>query len=294
MMDDYYTHLRHGNNYLRRNREIVDPKGHATDIFTDWACDYLRERAKVGSPFFLYLAYNAPHSPVQPPDDWLQRVKTREPGLDEKRAKLVALIEHLDAGVARVLATLRETGQENNTLVLFSSDNGGQLEMGANNGPTRGGKQSMYEGGLRVPFAARWPGRIKPGSQSERVALTMDIFPTVLDAVGVKLNHHIEGLTLLPALLGENQPPYQRDLFFTRREGGNQYGGKTIDAVIRGDWKLLQNLPWEPLQLYNLKIDPLEQNDQASKQRNEFNELSTALRQQIQRGGAVPWQPPGR
>ena len=294
MMDDYYTHLRHGNNYLRRNREIVDPKGHATDIFTDWACEYLRERAKAGKPFFLYLAYNAPHSPVQPPEDWLQKVKAREAGIDEKRAKLLGLIEHLDGGVGRVLAALKETGAEGNTLVVFTSDNGGQLEMGANNGPTRGGKQSMYEGGLRVPFTARWPGRIKAGSQSDRVALTMDVFATVLDAVGVKFNHHIEGLTFLPTLLGENQPLYQRDLFFTRREGGNQYGGKTIDAVIRGDWKLLQNMPWEPLQLYNLKSDPLEQNDQASKQRKVFNELSAALRQQIQRGGAVPWQSPGR
>jgi arylsulfatase A-like enzyme len=74
MMDSYTTHLRHGNNYLRRNRDVIDPAGHATDLFTDWACDHLRTRAADGKPFFLYLAYNAPHSPIEPPADWLARV----------------------------------------------------------------------------------------------------------------------------------------------------------------------------------------------------------------------------
>ena len=78
MMDDYYTHRRHGINYMRRNGEEIDPEGHATDLFTDWAIDYLDERKGPTSPFFLYLAYNAPHSPIQPPADWLAKVKRRE------------------------------------------------------------------------------------------------------------------------------------------------------------------------------------------------------------------------
>ena len=80
--------------------------GHATDLFTDWACSYLQERAQAGGPFFLYLAYTAPHDPIQPPPDWLAKVKQREPGMGEKRAKIVALIEHLDSGIGRVLDTL--------------------------------------------------------------------------------------------------------------------------------------------------------------------------------------------
>lgn len=125
MMDDYWTHRRNGLNLMRRNLEEVDPKGHATDVFTAWACEYLAERAKAGKPFFLYLAYNAPHDPVQPPPEWLARVRQREPGLTEKRAKLVALIEHLDGGIGQVLDRLDQTGLATNTVVLFTSDNGG-------------------------------------------------------------------------------------------------------------------------------------------------------------------------
>src|SRR5690606_31075068 len=92
MMDDYYDHRRHGNNYMRRNGEEIDPEGHATDLFTEWACDFLREHKEKGvqasenpangeRPFFLYLAYNAPHTPIQPPDDWLAKVREREPAI---------------------------------------------------------------------------------------------------------------------------------------------------------------------------------------------------------------------
>jgi arylsulfatase A-like enzyme len=154
MMDSYWTHLRHGLNLMRHNQEVINPQGHATDIFTGWACDYLETKAKAGGPFFLYLAYNAPHDPIQPPTEWLEKVKQREPSISEKRARLVALIEHLDAGIGKVLDTLDRTGLATNTLVIFSSDNGGVLANEANNGPWRGGKQHMYEGGLRVPGAA--------------------------------------------------------------------------------------------------------------------------------------------
>ena len=97
MMDDYYHHRRHGNHYMRRNEEPVHPKGHATDIFSQWAVDYLAERAQKKTPFFLYLSYNAPHTPIQPPTDWFEKVKKREAGISSQRAKLVALIEHMDA-----------------------------------------------------------------------------------------------------------------------------------------------------------------------------------------------------
>ncbi|HSI64258.1 MAG TPA: sulfatase-like hydrolase/transferase, partial [Candidatus Saccharimonadia bacterium] len=151
MMDDYWKHQRHGVNMLRKNREIITPEGHATDLFTDWACEYITARSKSKEPFFLYLAYNAPHDPIQPPPEWLAKVKAREPGMDEQRMKLVALIEHLDAGIGRVLDTLEKTGMAENTMIAITSDNGGSLPVGANNGPWRSGKTHMYEGGLRVP-----------------------------------------------------------------------------------------------------------------------------------------------
>ena len=193
MMDDYMTHRRHGINYMRRDGEEIDPEGHATDLFSDWAVEYLEERAKTDRPFFLYLAYNAPHDPIQPPPDWLRKVKERQPDMDEARARLVALIEHLDAGIGRVLGALDRLGLAGETLVVFTSDNGGVLRNGAVNGPYRGEKQHMYEGGLRVPGAARWPGRIAAGSRSERLVATMDLFPTLCEAAGAAVPPDIDG-----------------------------------------------------------------------------------------------------
>ena len=292
MMDDYWKHLRHGKNLMRRNSEVIEPQGHATDLFTDWACAYLTERSRSGQSFFLYLAYTAPHDPIQPPPEWLEKVQQRSPGIDPKRAKLVALIEHLDAGIGRVLESLEKTGLAANTLVVFTSDNGGNLLTGANNGPWRSGKTHMYEGGLRVPFAARWPGHIKPGSSTPRIALSMDLFPTVLGAAGVAIPADIDGVCFLPTLLGAEQSERPRDLYYVRREGGPAYGGKTIEALQRGDWKLLQDSPFAPLELYNLRNDPGETTDLADKNKNVVRELDAAIRRQVQRAGAVPWQPP--
>jgi arylsulfatase A-like enzyme len=112
MMDSYTTHLHGGINFIRHNSEVIEPKGHATDIFTDWACDYLRRQATAAKPFFLYLACNAPHFPIEPPADFLQKVKSRLPTLDEKRAQNVAFVEHLDDRIGKVLAALGEAGLE--------------------------------------------------------------------------------------------------------------------------------------------------------------------------------------
>ena len=288
MMDDYYDHRRHGINYMRLNEREIDPKGHATDLFTQWSIDYIKERAKSKHPFFLYLVYNAPHMPIQPPKNWLKRVRIREKDIDEKRAKLVALIEHLDDGIGKVIAALKESGASDNTLVIFTSDNGGQLMVGANNGLLRGGKGDMYEGGIRVPFCAVWPNRIKPGLCSDRVALTIDLFPTLCEAAGVSYDHEIDGQSFLPILLGKYQPAEKRLLFWMRREGWG-YGGRAYYAVRYGDWKLLQNTPFEPLRLYNLADDPQEKRP-LSNEHKMHKQLFGALRNHIIRAGSVPWQ----
>ncbi|MEX2285950.1 MAG: sulfatase-like hydrolase/transferase [Planctomycetaceae bacterium] len=289
MMDDYYAHRRHGINYMRLNSETIDPKGHATDVFTTWACDFLNE-PRGERPFFLYLAYNAPHSPIQPPDDWLEKVRRREPHVSEKRAKLIALIEHMDDGVGRVMQALKDSEQDQNTIVVFTSDNGGPLGAGATNGPLRDGKGSMYEGGLKVPAAVIWPGQVAAGSVTAQMAMTMDLFPTLLQAAGIEPPNDIDGVSFIPTLLGRQQPPLRTDWFFGRREGWAEFGGKTIEAVRRGDWKLLQNSPFGPMELYNLKTDPLEQRNVIKHEPAVFKELSAALRKQLQRYGTVPWQ----
>ncbi|MCP5522945.1 MAG: sulfatase-like hydrolase/transferase [Verrucomicrobiales bacterium] len=292
MMDDYNTHLRHGRNYLRLDSEVVEAQGHATDVFTDWAIEYLRDRSDQSEPFFLYLAYNAPHTPIQPRPDWLARVQAREPELDPGRARLVALIEHLDDGIGRVLAALEENGQAGRTLVLFTSDNGGQLSVGANNGRWRGGKQDLYEGGLRVPMIARWPGRIAPGSESPVMALTMDLFATCAEAAGTAVPGEIEGVSLIPILLGGGSGLPSRDFVWMRREGNPRYQGRDYFALRRGDWKLVQNTPFEPWQLFNLVEDPGEERDRAAAEAGVRWDLTRILMRHIQRAGTVPWQPP--
>ena len=296
MMDSYLTHRRQGHNYMRLNDQEIDRPGHATDLFTQWAAEYVRERApaaKDGHPFFLYLAYNAPHVPTQPPAQWLERVKQREPGIDAKRAGYVALIEHLDDGIGKVLAALKESGLEDDTLVIFTSDNGGSVGQGSNVGGYRGSKGTMYEGGLRVPMAAAWTGHIAPGSRSEVVSLHMDLFSTVCEAAGATIPAEVDGTSLLPILTGKPGASLPaRDVYFVRREGGGQFFGLTSHAIRRGDWKLVQTTPFSALELFNLKDDPKEEHDLAESQVKIRNELARALQVQVQRAGGVTWQKP--
>jgi len=290
MMDSYTTHLRHGKNYMRRNEEVIAPQGHATDLFTQWSADYIKKRAAhPDQPFFLYLAYNAPHFPIEPPAEWLARVKQRAPQLDEKRASNVAFVEHLDDQIGRVLSSLDQTGLAANTVVVFTADNGGSLPHGQNNDPWRGGKQDHYDGGLRVPFMVRWPGHIQPGSRSDYAGLNFDLFPTFLELAGAEISADLDAVSLAPILKG-GKIQGERELYFVRREGGPAYDGKSYEALIRGDWKLMQNDPWSPLELYNLSTDPAERHNVAAKAPNVFRELSDSLRRHIQRGGATAWQ----
>ena len=226
-------------------------------------------------------------------------MKKREPGLTDKRAKLVALIEHMDDGIGRVLNALEEAGLTDDTLVVFTSDNGGQLSAGANNGPLRGGKETVYEGGLRVPCAVRWPGVTRPGTRTDLVALTMDWFPTLLDAAGAEYGTAgLDGRTLTPTLRGEDQPPLRDEIHFTRREGRpHLFGGKTIDAVIADGWKLVQNDPFGPRELFHLAEDPRETTDLAPARPNDGNrkiflDLARRMQDRIRREGRVPWEAP--
>lgn len=293
MMDDYFHHRRHDRNYMRLNREEIDPRGHATDIFTGWALDYLDSRrggAHASRPFFLYLAYNAPHTPIQPTPASLARVRERHPALPEQRARLVALIEHMDESIGRVIDRLHRNGQAENTLILFSSDNGGELRAGGTCGPWRGGKQNMYEGGIRVAGGAVWPGEIAAGSRSEAVAITMDLFATACEAARIKPPASgIDGQSLLPVLRGKGELT-DRDLIWVRREGGPGYEGRDYYAIRRGDWKLLQNSPFEPYQLFHLKDDPVETTDLAKTQPKQARALAAALALHIQQAARTPWQ----
>ena len=288
MMDDYYTHLREGNNYMRKNDEVINPTGHATDLFTDWAIDHIKDEVRNENPFFMYLAYNAPHDPIQPPTEWLDKVLKREKKITSERANLVALIEHLDYNIGRLLTYLESSGTIDNTIVFFASDNGGKLSYGACNGNLRGGKEDMYEGGIKVPAGAYWKNKIKPAVNSNLVML-FDLFPTICDLAGVKSEMKIDALSILPILNGVDQITDQRTIFWMRREGNLLYGGHTYYAVRNGDFKLLQNTPWESRQLFNIKKDGSEKKP-LRLDSPEYNKLSLELMDHIRKSGSVPWQ----
>ena len=291
MMDDYYTHRRDGINWMRQDEKEIDPKGHATDLFTAWAMDYVVEKSKSRSPFFLYLAYNAPHFPIQPPTDFLEKVKQRAPDASESRVKNIALVEHLDASIGKLMATLEATGQINNTIIVFSSDNGGSLPHGQSNGTLNGGKQDMLEGGIKVPVVVVWKDQIKAGSSTDQLALLMDFFPTLANIAGAHVEHKINGINLTTVLKGSAPIQTDRTVYWMRREGG-QHNGLAYYAARKGNFKILQNNPFEPFKGYDLEKDPLEKNPINTKENEIFKNLKSSLQEHIRASGKIPWQKP--
>ncbi len=289
MMDDYWTHLRGGKNWMRYNDEIIQPQGHATDIFTDWSIEYLKNRNEDHQPFFLYLAYNAPHFPIQPPREYLDRVKVRESGISEKRARNVAFIEHLDYSIGKVVVYLEQSGLINNTLLVFTSDNGGSLPHAQSNGNLRGGKQDMYEGGIRVPAIVRWDQKIEAGTRTDNFAMLMDLFPTFCKVAEVNQSTDTDGISILPTLLGQRQITDDRVVFWMRREG-HRYGGQAYYAARYKEFKILQNTPYEPIQYFQMVEDPYEKNPLDPKAFEIFDSIRFQLQEHIRQSGLVPWQ----
>lgn len=285
MMDDYWKHTRAGQNYMRLNGQKIQTTGHATDLFTEWAMASIERRAKESRPWFQFLAYNAPHDPIQPPPEWLEKVKQREQGISDKRAALVALIEHMDHGIGKVLTALEKSGQDKNTIVVFTSDNGGALRFSANNGSLRDGKGHFYEGGIKVPTSVRWSGKI-PANKTDFRALTMDLLPTLADLCEVPVELKIEGRSFKQLLLTGSQPAFDRPEHYMWLQ-------KTTKQAMRlGDWKIIRSDSKSPAELYDLKNDPLEANDLASKEPQRVKQMTAALDAHLAASQSVPWKAP--
>jgi arylsulfatase A-like enzyme len=251
---------------------IKVPGGYYTDQLTDKAIEYLKDTSASNRPIFLYLAYNAPHYPLEAPSDLVGKYRRRFPdrGLF---AIFAAMVERLDTGIGRVLATLDELKVADNTLVIFTSDNGPSAEIthygpeGADfsNGPLRGFKFATHEGGIRVPFLARWPGKLPAGAVRTAPAITMDILPTVLDAAKVTpaSSHEIHGTSILPLLRGES---------FTRR-GALHWENQQNLAVLDGEWKLVQQFWLGQPMLFRPAEDISEEKDLAAQNPQKVAEL---------------------
>jgi len=236
---------------LQRNTTPEGFEGYLTDVLTDEAIAFIRRHRQ--SPFFLYLAYNAPHTPLQAPESYLQRVSHIE---DPMRRTYAAMVCALDDGVGRVCAVLKELGLEDETLVFFLSDNGGPVDIThASNAPFRGAKGSVYEGGIRVPFVIRWKGTLTAGRTYDQPVISLDIPATMVAAAGTAFPSEVEvdGVNLLPYLQGQRDDAPHASLFW-------RTGGGTSWAIRCGNWKLVKTGQQEE-QLFDLQKDVSETKD---------------------------------
>ena len=253
----YTTHMGHdepaydANNPIIRGGQPVVEESYLTDAFTREALDFIDRHAD--KPFFLYVAYNAVHSPLQGADKYMEKF----PSIDDIHRRIfAAMLSNLDDSVGSVLSKLEEKHLIEQTLIFFLSDNGGPTrELTSSNLPLRGEKGSMYEGGLRVPFLVKWPGHLEQGRVYELPVSSMDIYATAAHLAGANIHHEIDGVDLLPHLTGDVKAPPHEEFFWRQ-------GNRT--ALRSGDWKLVNmrrdshSPHWE---LYNLADDLSEEHD---------------------------------
>jgi arylsulfatase A-like enzyme len=282
-----YLNQRHAHNYyptfLWRNEKrinlrnvVPDEDAEGSGVSTnrvDYAHDLMAEEAlkfiegNGGGPFFIYLAFTIPHANNEAKNKGMEVPDlgefASEDWPDQEKAK-AAMITRLDRDVGRLMALLKKLGIDDNTLVFFTSDNGPHREGGADpdffdsNGPLRGIKRDLYEGGIRVPMIARWPKRIKAGAKSDQVWAHWDLLPTLAEVAGVKPPANIDGVSMLNALRGRRQRDHEFLYWEFHERGFSQ-------AARMGDWKAVRKSPDSPLELYDLKNDLGEQNDGAAK-----------------------------
>lgn len=258
---DYYTHERYGiPSMFRGNERTEEDKGtYVTEIFERESVAFVKEHAGK-NPFFLYLAFNAPHSAstlaednggqkpgVQAPEE--EVAKYRGLVKEEKLARYFAAVTRMDTAIGRVLEAIEAAGETEETIVIFLSDNGGSGNGG--NAPLRGSKSTMWEGGLRVPFLMKWPGKVPAGKVTDEFLTSLEILPTLLAATGTPAPDglKLDGFDLLPVLRGETPSP-RKEMFWQRRS----------DVAARvGPYKWVQSAKGQGL--FNLSTDPGEEHD---------------------------------
>ncbi|MDT8303817.1 MAG: sulfatase-like hydrolase/transferase [Sedimentisphaerales bacterium] len=267
---DHHSHIsRSGAEDWYHNERIEMEDGYSVDLITQHSIDFIERN--INRPFFLYVAHLAIHFPWQGPDEQAHRVKGQDywnlsklgPHKEGEVGPVVRrMVEAVDQSVGKIMAALKRLGLDNDTFVFFTSDNGGYLEYAgkykdeiSSNGPLRGQKGDVFEGGHRVPAIARWPGRIKAGSVTQETTMTMDLMPTYLELARAKTpgpnNYNtLDGRTLAPILFEGLAMP-ERALFWRR---GKEW------AVRRGPWKLVGSAKSE-MMLFNLDDDIEEQKD---------------------------------
>lgn len=294
-----------------KNPKLSDgPEGeYLTDRLTDESIQFLKENGS--TPFLLYLAFYTVHTPIQAcqkhinkfEDKAAQLLKSENPDrtehdgftkLVQDNAEYASMIYAMDENVGKLLNALSELGLEENTVIIFTSDNGGLSTLGrhwapTSNEPLRAGKGWCYEGGIRVPLIIRAPGITKSGGEHSEPVTSMDYFPTMLELAGLPQipDKHVDGLSLVPLMHG--QPRLEREKLYWHYP---HYHGSTWTpgAALRArDWKLIEFYEHDKIELYNLQDDPSEKNDLANKMPDKRDELVTLLHQwQKETGAKMP------
>jgi arylsulfatase A-like enzyme len=290
---DPWTHkYRKGHAYedtWHRDGRRLDEEGNATELI---AAEALRRIEEKNAPWFIYVPFHAVHTPVDAPDEFKRLydgVKFHDdPVLHESRLRMAAMVSQLDAKIGEFVAALDKTGQRANTLIVFSSDNGGMESLrnayagnvgdsplNSENDPLRGQKATLYEGGIRVCAFAHWPGVLAPRKVTAPMHIA-DWFPTLARLVGYTPENDLnwDGVDMWPILVGEPSAHVaERTIYIAARNG---------QALRQGDWKLIQ-LNDSPPQLFNLADDPYEKNDLASAEPRKLAELQALLAEQLAR-----------
>lgn len=264
---DYYTHERGGALDWQRDGASLSEEGYTTELLGNEAVRFVQEQANSKRPFFLYVPFNAPHTPLQAPPDLIGHYSERN---SERRATFMAMVESMDAAIGQVLVALDDTGEAENTIVLFLNDNGGARMEGASNKPLRGGKGSAFEGGIRVPALVRWPDKFPSDFSTNQVVSVQDWMPSILSACNLPIPDNLDGQNIFPAL--ESSASVTRsDLFFGTISEKGWYL-----ALIDGDYKYLRRvLPdgRKAEKLFHVANDPAEEQDLSKLEPNKFETM---------------------
>ena len=283
---DYFTHIRDGGHDWHEDDAANFDEGYTTDLIAEAAIERIAAHDPA-KPLFLYVPFNAPHTPLQAPESWIQKFST----IENKRHRIyAAMVACMDDAVGRILAALDEHGfDREQTLVFFGSDNGAISSIGSN-GPFRGQKGRLYEGGIRVPAVISWPGRLKPGTSVGAPLHIVDLYPTLLRLAGVSLEQSkpLDGRDAWPAIAEGKPGPHEVILHNVTPWSG---------ALRMGRWKLLQNgdspanateAPatdrWE---LFDLRADPGERTDLSEKRPEILAELRARM-ESLRKAAAPP------
>jgi len=252
---DHFTRKWQGSHDWFRNRKPVVEEGYTTDLLGDDCVRIIENHNYDDRPLFLYHPMFAVHAWNQSTEEYMAPYAHVK---DDKRRGLLGLCAAMDKQFGRIIQTLEKTGQAENTLVFFLSDNGGCLHQAADSGPLRDGKGSYYEGGVRVPAFAYWPGKIEGGRTTDALAHAVDILPTLGNLAGAKMPEKpLDGRNLMPVLTGTAEDTGRREIVFMLEDSERLRRG----AIIQWPWKLrrtaLENGPWV-YELFNIKEDPFE------------------------------------